>query len=697
MRTLRIGFSSFLRLSNRLAACALFALLAMAPGVGAQVRFADVLHGPRRDMAAEKQALVDAISRGELKRVINSKPKQPTAIPDPNLIGLPHWTTSQKINGKDYPFTIIGGDPSAGQTTVIPVVIIPYRFTFDDGGGVIDASTDVVDGIDEVDGILGSPVFQDYPFTAGSSALGTTQLGDAYLRAAFWDRAGGSGSSYHTRLQVVAVLPALEVEVDPSAGFSLNVGGETIGVIDGGLLVDFAKSVVGAFGIPSPVLTIHAFGQTIGAGAVSFLGIHPWADVSAQTGVPGLSTMLFVGWFSDVINPGGANSAVLGHEMLEWLMDPIEGNAVPAWPKADQPNRCYNYILEVADPIEELPSLTFSLGGYDYSLPDAVFPTWFSGAKARGTVNGWYSLYNEVHTPAAACPFFEWPITFYFPNDVGMTEAHLTGLNNHKQVSGYYVQYGELVSFVLGNVDPLAQTTPITLDMIVSVPSAAVTVARRINDAGQVVGLYFDAAGNQHGFLFSGGHYATIDYPGALATEVLGINDQIVPTLVGDYVDASGAGHGFLLKAGVFTTIDVPGAFATAIWDVNNTNQLVGRFADATQVRGFTGTPGKLSVLDYLGSPLFATLASGINADGNVAGTWVDSAHFASGFLYGAGYFMSAHIDEANDLNATGNIAGSFFIHGALNAAIALPVPSSFFAPGASTTMALPEALLHRH
>jgi len=692
--TLRIGFFSFLRLSSRLAACA---LLAMAADVGAQVRFADTLHGAKRDMAEEKQALVEAISRGELSRAINSKPKLPAAIPDPNLLGMPHWTGSQKINGKDYPFTIIGGDPAARGTTVIPVVIIPYRFTFDDGGGVIDASTDVVDGIDEVDGILGSPVFQDYPFTAGPTALGTTQFGDAYLRAAFWGLDGGSGSSYHTRLQVVAVLPPLEVEVGPSAGFSLNVGGQTIGVIDGGLLLHFAKSVVGAFGIPSPVLTIHAFGQTVGTGAVGFLGYHDWADVSAQTGVPGLSTLLAVGWFSEAISPGGGNSAVLGHETLEWLMNPIAGNAVPAWQKATTPNRCYSYVLEVADPIEEIPSHTFTLGGYDYLLPDAVFPTWFAGAKARGTVNGWYSLYNEVSTPAAACPFFEWPVTFYFPNDVGMTEAHLTGINNRKQASGYFVQNGELVSFVFNNVDPLAQTTPITLDMIVNVPGAPVTVARRINDSGQVVGLYFDAGGNEHGFLFSGGQYASIDYPGALATEVLGINDQIAPTLVGDYVDASGAGHGFMLKAGVFTTIDVPGAFGTAVWDVNNTNQIVGRFADATQVRGFTGNPGKLSVLDYLGSPVFATLASSINADGDIAGTRVDGAGFASGFLFGAGNFMDAHLTEANGLNEAGSIAGSFFIGGALNAAIAVPVPASFFAPGASTTLALPEELLHRH
>ncbi|WP_157578401.1 hypothetical protein [Rudaea cellulosilytica] len=695
MRTIcQIGIFPFTRALNCLLACA---LLVIAPGVGAQLRFADRLPGGSHFAAAsEKQALVDAIGRGELKQIAKAKSHKPGPLPDPNLLGLPHWTGSQKIKGKDTPFTIIGGDPAAGQTTVIPVVIIPYRFLFADGG-VVDASTDVVDGVDEVDGILGSPVLNDYPFTAGSSVLGTTQFGDAYLRAAFWGTDGGSGSSYHTRLQVVGVTPPVEIPVPASLGFSVTVGGQTVGVIDGGALLELTKSVVGAFGIPSPVLTIHATGQTIGTGAVGFLGYHDWVDASAQTGVPGVSNLLTVGWFSNTISPGGNNAAVLGHEVLEWLMNPIAGNVVPGWADPAKPHLCYSNYFEVADPLEDLPGHTFKLGGYGYTLPDAVFPAWFSGVnKARDTVNGWYSLYNTVSAPTQACPFFEWPISFYFPNDVGMTESHLTGANNHKQVSGYFVQYGELVSFVLGNVDPLAGV-PATLDMIVSVPGASVTVARRVNDAGQVAGLYFDPIGIEHGFLFSGGQYASIDYPGALGTEVLGINDQNVPTLVGDYVDASGAVHGFTLKAGVFTTIDVPGAVGTAIWDVNDTNQVAGRFGNGSQVRSFSGNPGRLSILDYLGNPAFTTAASSINAAGIVAGNEVDAAGFGSGFLFGAGNFMAAHLDEANGINEADSIVGSLFVGGGPAAAIAMRADPLYFAPSASTTLVLPQALLHRH
>ena len=39
-----------------------------------------------------------------------------------------------------------------------------------------------------------------------------------------------------------------------------------------------------------------------------------------------------------------------------------------------------------------------------------------------------------------------------------------------------------------------------------------------INDAGTIVGTYVDLTGN-HGFLYSGGTYTTLDAPGATGTE----------------------------------------------------------------------------------------------------------------------------------------------------------------------------------
>ncbi len=51
----------------------------------------------------------------------------------------------------------------------------------------------------------------------------------------------------------------------------------------------------------------------------------------------------------------------------------------------------------------------------------------------------------------------------------------------------------------------------------IDVPGASRTVARGINDAGQIVGP-FDNSTGCHGFLYSGGSFTQIDMPGAFRT-----------------------------------------------------------------------------------------------------------------------------------------------------------------------------------
>jgi hypothetical protein len=46
------------------------------------------------------------------------------------------------------------------------------------------------------------------------------------------------------------------------------------------------------------------------------------------------------------------------------------------------------------------------------------------------------------------------------------------------------------------------------------VPDSVVTFPYGTNNRGQIVGDYFDAAGNQHGFMLERGRYRTLDAPG---------------------------------------------------------------------------------------------------------------------------------------------------------------------------------------
>jgi hypothetical protein len=63
------------------------------------------------------------------------------------------------------------------------------------------------------------------------------------------------------------------------------------------------------------------------------------------------------------------------------------------------------------------------------------------------------------------------------------------------------------------------------------------------NAEGNIVGIYTDASGAGHGFLFNG-NYTSFDYPGAVFTEATGINPGGV--IVGLYTDSAGATHGFI-------------------------------------------------------------------------------------------------------------------------------------------------------
>ena len=115
----------------------------------------------------------------------------------------------------------------------------------------------------------------------------------------------------------------------------------------------------------------------------------------------------------------------------------------------------------------------------------------------------------------------------------------------------------------------------------IDVPNSTGTLATGINAGGQIVGIYYDASGNSHGFLLKGGAFFTVDVPGSLVgvsgtlqTEANGINNA--GDIVGDYYAPPGAPgapactvttppfspqcrRGFLDHKGEFSDVLVPG------------------------------------------------------------------------------------------------------------------------------------------
>ncbi len=80
--------------------------------------------------------------------------------------------------------------------------------------------------------------------------------------------------------------------------------------------------------------------------------------------------------------------------------------------------------------------------------------------------------------------------------------------------------------FALGPIIAAPRLAPVSYTNI-DLPNIPTTEAAGINNAGQIVGAYFDAQGVEHGYVTKAdGGFTTIDFPGATSTNCLGINNH---------------------------------------------------------------------------------------------------------------------------------------------------------------------------
>ena len=157
-----------------------------------------------------------------------------------------------------------------------------------------------------------------------------------------------------------------------------------------------------------------------------------------------------------------------------------------------------------------------------------------------------------------------------------------------------------------------------------AVPGSPLTEATGINNSGTIVGFYYDASSNRHGFIFKNGVHTTYDKPGAARTLLTGINDQ--GKIVGFYRDINGIAYGFTLLNGVTTEVSFPGSVSTKLHHINNNEVIVGEYEDGSGVlHGFLLKDGKYLTLDFPGS--YDTALLGINDNGVIVGTYDGFSH----------------------------------------------------------------------
>ncbi len=165
------------------------------------------------------------------------------------------------------------------------------------------------------------------------------------------------------------------------------------------------------------------------------------------------------------------------------------------------------------------------------------------------------------------------------------------------------------------------------------------TQPQKINDGGDIVGIYVDSLGVTRGFVrFSNGNFsAPVVEPNDTEnfTQGRGINNS--GTVCGDYAGSDDNGHGFFLSGGTFTEYNIPDALATLVFGINNVGDFVGTFSNGNGIfQAFVNLGGAVTSFTVPGAS--STFAYQINNSNQlVLGYYVDS----SGILHG--YFRDAN------------------------------------------------------
>ena len=191
------------------------------------------------------------------------------------------------------------------------------------------------------------------------------------------------------------------------------------------------------------------------------------------------------------------------------------------------------------------------------------------------------------------------------------------------------------------------------------------TEGRGINNSGTVNGDYVISDGTIHGFVLSGGTFTDFNIPGALQTTLLSINDP--GDFTGDFDDGSGIFQAWFSKGGTITSFSIPGALSTFAYETNNNKKLVvGYYIDAAGILHgyYRDSAGALHFpIDPPGST--ATILFGLNNRNWVVGRYADSAGVTHGlffvppnnfFTYD---FPGSTFTSLNGISSQGNISWS--------------------------------------
>lgn len=191
------------------------------------------------------------------------------------------------------------------------------------------------------------------------------------------------------------------------------------------------------------------------------------------------------------------------------------------------------------------------------------------GTNNRGVVSGDYD-YGDPNTEHVVTYSFQSGVWVMLPDIPNSPNNEGYGINDFGVAVGQAFSVSTNVAWIW---NPSSQSYS-----FFAVPGAAPYTTYPgdgINDKGHVVGQFQDASGSWHGFLKEGETYTTIDPPDSTYTYANGINNS--GTIVGFWDNLAGWTEGFIRTSdGEFIVMDVPGALETQIYGINNRGDICG-------------------------------------------------------------------------------------------------------------------------
>lgn len=369
---------------------------------------------------------------------------------------VPTFTRSFTVDGQQYQYTVAGRSPEKGGTTTISTVLVPVNLSFDgytDKAGkklVISATSDVPE-------VIHSPVFQKYAF-----ATGTTQYGDAMLRAGFYKEA--VAKNWHTLLGQPRVTSPLNITIPAANGYVLTSKrtGHSLAVVD----LDYVqkelfKGLAETEAKPNELVIaltkdtdFYQLGDATVCCTWGAFGVH--ADASSKTLQPFvLSTYLDPG-----VVPHYSDIQPLTQQIAAWMNDPLQGyraNAFPAWQMPSEKNACggrgigthYRFKLPT-----DAPSISNSTvvkaAEREYHLENVALLPWYTQNAHPDTFQGAYSFPDTHVLTAAAQPCSRLRRPRPAPTAKPTPNPHPNG----HELIGYWVGYSRSKTIPLRDVSP---------------------------------------------------------------------------------------------------------------------------------------------------------------------------------------------------------------------------------------------------